>query len=43
MIKEQKELWESIRDFPLDDTESEFPFSKRLAQDNNWTQNMLSE
>lgn len=30
-------LWLAIRDFPLDDANTDFPFSKRLARDHVWT------
>ena len=31
------ELWQRITTFPLDDPQSEFPFSKKLAQENKWS------
>lgn len=37
MIKEQKLLWEKISQFKMDDENSDFTFSKRLARENNWT------
>jgi uncharacterized protein (TIGR04222 family) len=33
----QPELWEKIQTFQIDDPASTFPFSKKLAQENNWT------
>ncbi|MBC7422511.1 MAG: hypothetical protein H7334_03550 [Ferruginibacter sp.] len=33
----QKELWEKIQNFKLDEPASIFPFSKKLQQENNWT------
>lgn len=33
----QQELWEKIQTFQLDDPASAFPFSKKLAQENNWS------
>ncbi len=32
----QQELWEKIKNFALDDSTSSFPFSKKLAKENNW-------
>ena len=32
------ELWHKIATFKLDDPISEFPFSKKLAQENKWTE-----
>ncbi|MEM8961171.1 MAG: hypothetical protein AAGD38_06825 [Acidobacteriota bacterium] len=29
-------LWHKLRDFPLDDPESNLPFTRRLARDNAW-------
>lgn len=37
MIKEQKLLWEKISQFKIDDENSDFTFSKRLARENNWS------
>ncbi|MBU3011054.1 hypothetical protein KO506_06545 [Polaribacter vadi] len=34
-MKNEK-LWIKIKNFNLDDESSDFPFSKRLARDNNW-------
>lgn len=34
-MKNEK-LWIKIKNFNLDDENSDFPFSKRLARDNNW-------
>lgn len=36
MTKEQKKLWEKIKDFEIDDPESSLSFSDRLARDNDW-------
>lgn len=33
----QQELWEKIQTFQPDDPASAFPFSKKLAKENNWT------
>lgn len=33
----QQELWEKIQNFSLDDPYSSYPFSKKLAQQNNWS------
>jgi hypothetical protein len=33
----QQELWENIQKFNLDDPHSNFPFSKKLAKENNWS------
>lgn len=33
----QKELWDNIQTFPIDDPASAFPFSKKLQKENNWT------
>jgi uncharacterized protein (TIGR04222 family) len=32
----QRELWEKIQNFQLDDPTSAFPFSKKLSKENNW-------
>ena len=32
------ELWQKIATFKLDDPIAEFPFSKKLAQENKWTE-----
>ena len=32
-----KDLWEKIKEFQLDDCNASLPFSKRLARDNNWS------
>ncbi|MBD1901207.1 hypothetical protein NDI44_05915 [Trichocoleus sp. DQ-A3] len=37
MKAQQAELYQSIQEFPLDDPESAFPFSQRLARENGWT------
>ena len=34
--QEQEQLWLKIRDFELDDTDSEYAFSDRLAHENRW-------
>src|SRR5580765_8560766 len=33
------DLWERIEQFQLDSAEATFPFSARLAVENNWTRN----
>ncbi len=46
-IINEKALWERIRDFSLDNSESAFPFSARLTRENNWnkayTQRVIEE
>lgn len=37
MTEEQRPLWLKVRVFELDDPESAFPFSSRLARENGWT------
>ncbi|MFD0997963.1 glycine-rich domain-containing protein [Ohtaekwangia kribbensis] len=37
MTEEQRALWLKVRAFELDDPESAFPFSSRLARENGWT------
>lgn len=37
MNKEQKEIWQRILEFELDDYKSSMTFTDRLARDNNWT------
>ena len=37
MIKEEKLLWEKISNFKIDDENSNFKFSERLARENNWS------
>ncbi|MEO5889436.1 MAG: TIGR04222 domain-containing membrane protein [Ferruginibacter sp.] len=32
-----KQLWENIQNFAFDDPASDFPFSKKLQKENNWT------
>lgn len=32
-----QELWEKISSYPIDDSSSKFTFSRRLAQENNWS------
>jgi len=43
----QPELWEKIQNFNFDDQNSSYPFSKKLANENNWsnlfTQNAIAE
>lgn len=34
---EDDPLWQKIRDFVLDDPDSAFPFTRRLARENRWT------
>ncbi|MFT6922326.1 MAG: hypothetical protein ACJA1C_001328 [Crocinitomicaceae bacterium] len=36
MTESEKELWNLINSFEIDDEHSVFPFSERLARDNNW-------
>ena len=33
----QPELWEKIQNFNFDDQNSSYPFSKKLATENNWS------
>lgn len=33
----QQELWENIQNFNFDDQNSSYPFSKKLATENNWS------
>jgi hypothetical protein len=33
----QQELWEKIQNFNFDDQNSSYPFSKKLASENNWS------
>ena len=37
MTEEQRALWLKVQTFELDDPESTFPFSNRLARENGWT------
>jgi hypothetical protein len=37
MTAEQKQLWEKIRRFELDDPQSSYSFSDRLARENIWS------
>ncbi|MEO1295024.1 MAG: hypothetical protein AAFW75_04335 [Cyanobacteria bacterium J06636_16] len=37
MNSEQGELYEKIQTFTIDRPDVEFPFSQRLARDNNWS------
>jgi len=39
----QQELWEKIQNFSLDDPYSSYPFSKKLAQQNNWPVSFTSK
>lgn len=38
MNKQHEPIWNKIQAFPLDDSQAVFPFSKKLAQENNWTE-----
>ncbi len=38
MNEDQKNLWEKIRNYNLDDLNSSLPFSKRLMRENGWTE-----
>ena len=37
MKKENKELWEKIKNFEIDDEDSDFTFTDRLARENGWS------
>jgi hypothetical protein len=37
MFREQEILWEKIREFEIDDIESDFTFTDRLARENDWS------
>lgn len=37
MNKDELILWENIKDFSIDDPESEFSFTDRLARENSWS------
>ncbi len=37
MTAEEKQLWQKIKNFELDDPESSFCFSERLARENDWS------
>lgn len=37
MTEKELLVWEKIRDFELDDTESSFTFTDRLARENSWS------
>lgn len=37
MTSQQLELWEKINQFEIDDEESSFTFTDRLARENDWT------
>jgi len=37
MTKEQKQLWDKISHFKIDDENIHFTFSKRLARENKWS------
>lgn len=39
----QTTLWENIRTFAFDDPASNFPFSKKLQKENNWTSSFTNE
>lgn len=36
-MKSDPDLWKRIQAYQLDDPDAAFPFTQRLAQDNNWT------
>src|SRR4051812_19409164 len=38
----QQKLWENIRTFAIDDPASDFPFSKKLQQENHWSANFTA-
>jgi len=38
VIKQHEILWKKIQAFPLDEPQASFPFSKKLAKENGWTQ-----
>jgi hypothetical protein len=40
MKKEQLEIWQKIAAFKLDDANAARPFSKKLAQENNWSEEL---
>ena len=37
MTEDQKSLWTKIQDFDIDDLDSDFTFTDRLARENGWT------
>lgn len=37
MTEEQLKLWDKIRNFEIDDIDSSFTFTDRLARENNWS------
>lgn len=37
VMNDRKELWKRIEEYDIDDPDSEYPFSNRLAVENNWT------
>lgn len=37
MNAQQSDLWKRLEAFPIDDSESEYPFSKRVARSNYWS------
>lgn len=37
MTEEQKILWTKIREFDIDDSNSDFTFTDRIARENGWT------
>jgi len=42
MINENKTLWKKIESFQLDEPNANFPFSKKLAKENNWSQSFTN-
>ncbi|MFM1932635.1 MAG: hypothetical protein RL226_1938 [Bacteroidota bacterium] len=36
MTTEQEQLWQKIREFEIDDIDSDFTFTDRLARENDW-------
>ncbi len=41
-LLQHKTLWENIQSFPINDPESDFPFSKKLQQKQRWTADYTS-
>ncbi|WP_228463810.1 MULTISPECIES: hypothetical protein [Chryseobacterium] len=37
MLLKDESLWNRIKGFSLDDSDSDFPFSKKLAKEENWS------
>jgi hypothetical protein len=35
--EKEKKLWQRISDFPIDDPDAKFPFSRKLAKEQKWT------